>query len=187
MGTTVTTNLGLIKPDLDEKIREDLPTFPGWADQNADNCDVIDNLYRHTEHSWTPTWTTDIASNPVLGSGGSLEGKYLRLYPRMVIGFFRINAGGAGFSAGSGLYRLSVPVNISSEFSAFGAHSVGKAYLDDNDAVATSTNMVVLYDPTINLFTFRRHDGDFWRSTSPITLAQNDKVSGFFVYPTAVA
>lgn len=188
MGVTVTTHLGLIKPDQAEKIKEDLPTFPGWATQNESNCDAIDPVFRRTTHSWTPTWTTDVASNPVLGAGGFLEGKYIRLWPRMVHGYIRIFCGGAGFTTGTGLYRLSLPTTIAPELITMNAVvPVGKAYLHDVGTVATSTVFVMLYDTANNVFTFRRHDGDFWRSTAPITLAVNDRFSAFFSYPTSDA
>ncbi len=187
MGTTVTTNLALIKPDDNESIKSStVPFFAGWAVQNGSNCDVIDGLFRDSNHTWTPVWTTDIASNPVLGAGGLLEGKYIRLFPRMVLGYFRIFTGGAGFTPGTGLYRLSIPVAVPTEFATFSdSIPVGKAYLLDADAVATSTNLVVMYDVTNNVLFFRKHDGNAWRENTPITLAQNDRVSGYFMYPTA--
>lgn len=188
MGTTVTTNLGLVKPDTDESIRENLPSFAGWADQNGTNCDKIDALFRHTSHTWVPVWTTDIASNPVLGTGGILEGKYIRLWPRMVLAYFRIFAGTAAFTPGSGLYRLSLPVAVDPLVAGM-ANTVpmGQAYLHDNDVVATSSIMTPVYDVVSSTMTFRRYDGDFWRHNNPITLAINDRVSGYFMYPTAAA
>jgi hypothetical protein len=187
MGTTTTTNLALIKPDINESIKEALPTFPGWAAQNTANCDKIDALFRKTQHTWTPSWTSD-GTPPTLGTGGSVDGKYVRLFPRMVVGFFRINCGTTGFSAGTGLYRLSLPVAVPTEFTTFyNAIPIGKAYLHDNDAVATSSNMVVMYSVADNVIYFRRADGDYWRATAPITLSQSDKVSGYVLYPTSAA
>lgn len=186
MGTTVTTNLGLIKPDEDEKIQEDLPTFAGWAAQNEQNCDTIDALFRHDYASYSPAWTAD-TTNPVLGAGGSVTGKYVRLWPRMVIGNFMIATGGAGFSAGSGLYRLSLPVAMDPDIIALGLDiPVGKAYLHDDSAVATSTVVVVLYDTVNDVFFFRKHDGNAWRNNTPFTLAQQDRLAGYFMYATEV-
>lgn len=187
MGTTVTANLSLIKPDDDEQIKSG-GGFAGWAVQNGLNCDAIDGLFRHTNtHTWTPTWTAD-SVNPTLGAGGSTDGKYIRLFPRMVLAYFRIFTGGAGFATGTGLYRISLPVAVPSEFATHNnALAIGKAYLHDDSAVATSSNMVVLYDIGSNLINFRKHDGNFWRDNTPFTLAQNDRVSGYFMYPTAAA
>lgn len=187
MGTTVTTNLGLIKPDTSESIKENLPTFAGWADQNADNCDQIDALFRHTTHTYSPAWTADTL-NPTLGAGGAVAGKYIRLFPRMVFGYFTIFAGGAGFATGTGLYRLSLPVAMSAELLTLNeSFPVGKAYIHDNDVVANSSTFIVMYDIANTVFFFRKWDGDSWRSTTPFTPAQNDRVSGYFTYPTADA
>ncbi len=187
MGTTVTTNLGLIKPDINEDIKQALPTFAGWASQNATNCDKIDALFRKSTHTWTPTWTAD-SVNPTLGSGSLLEGKYIRLFPRMTIGFFRMNTGGAGFATGTGLYRLAIPTTVPSEFAAL--HNeipVGTAFLRDANVVANTTILTVLYDITNNVFIFRRFDGDYWRASGPFVLEQGDQLSGYFMYPTADA
>lgn len=188
MGTTVTTNLGLIKPDGNEYIQEELPTFTGFATQNSDNCDKIDSLFRHTSHSYTPTWTGD-SVNPTLGAGGLVEGKYLRLWPRMVFVFFRIFTGGAGFITGSTGYKLSMPpVAIAPELSAMNTEVVlGKAYLHDDSAAATSTLLVVEYEAGgANVINLRR-DAGYWTNAAPFALAQQDRVSGYFMYPTTAA
>lgn len=188
MGITVTTNLSLIKPDADESIKENLPTFAGWADQNADNCDVLDALFRAETLTWTPTWTADTTS-PTLGAGGFIEGKYIRLTPRMTYGYFRIFTGGAGFAAGSGTYHISAPpAVVPSEFTTFFNNVViGKVALFDNDTVLTSSNMIMLYDVASTNFYFRSSTGSTWNPTTPITLAQNDRLAGYFMYPTSVA
>lgn len=188
MGTTVTPNLGLILPDSAESIKANLPTFAGWAVQNGINQDKVDALFRHDTNTWSPVWTTDTGTNPTLGSGGFIEGKFIRLFPRMVIGYLRIFCGGAGFAAGTGLYRISLPpATIPTEFTTLNSTMpIGKAHLNDNSTVATSTIFQVLYDVPNNVITFGRDEGDFWRNTSPITLAQNDRLSAFFCYPTSV-
>ncbi len=187
MGTTITTHLGLIKPDLDESIQEDLPTFPGWADQNADNCDAIDALFRKTTHNYTPTWTTDNI-NPTLGSGGAVDGKYMRVYPRMVFAYYRINTGAAGFASGSGIYRLSLPVAMAPEFTSMNTETaVGCAYFSDASAVGTTTVFVALYDHANNVLTFRRSDSGYWGDSGPVVLAQGDRLTGYCMYPTTAA
>lgn len=186
MGTTVTTNHGLIKPDGNEKVKEDLPFFNGWADQNADNCDVIDGLFRHSTHSYTPVWTAD-AGNPTFGAGSSISGKYVRLFPKLVYGQFKMLTGGAGFLPGTGLYEISLPpVAFPPEFSTYNdSVPVGKAYLHDNSAVINCTVMVTMYNIATNKFFFRKDTGDAWRSTTPFTMDQQDRLSGYFMFPTA--
>lgn len=187
MGITVTTNLGLIKPDGDEKIKEDLPTYAGWADHNADNCDKIDSLFRHTEHAWSPTWTASTL-NPTLGAGGSVTGSYVRIFPSMVFGFFNIFTGGAGFATGTGTYSLSIPATVKADLDTLNnSFPVGKAYLLDADNVLNSTTLTIMYSTSLKNLFFRPPAGSVWFSTSPFTLAQNDRLSGQFMYPTSDA
>ncbi len=184
MGTTVTTNLSLIKPDLLEKIKEDLPTFPGWASQNSDNCDAIDALFRRSTHTWAPAWTGSV--NPVLGAGGLIEGKYIRLFPRMVVGFLRIYTGGAGFSAGTGGYSISAPVAMDASLTGFQNEMViGKACFYDDSSAATSSAFQVMYSTSGGAIFMRQPNNDLWSATSPVAMAQQDRLSAYFMYPTS--
>lgn len=187
VGTTITTNLSLIKPDVDEQIQSG-GGFDGWAAQNGFNCNRIDDLFRHsTTSTWTPSWTAD-TTNPTLGAGGAVTGKILRMFPRMVIGYLSIFTGGAGFAAGSGLYQITPPAGLAADLA--NLHNfipVGRGYLHDNDAVATSTIVVVMYELASNLLTFKKHDGDSWRNNTPFTLNQNDRLSAYCMYPTSDA
>lgn len=187
MATTVTPNLALIKPDDAEKIKEDLPTFPGWAKQNELNCDTIDGLFRDDTSTYAGTWTAQ-SVNPTLGSGGFVETKYWRLFPRMVVGHFRIFTGGAGFAGGTGLYRISVPFAVDPQLDGFSDSFVcGHAILFDNDSVVNSQDMLVVYNVGNDVLYLRPSAGGSWNPTSPITLAQNDRISGYFMYPTQAA
>jgi hypothetical protein len=185
MGTTATTNLALIKPDTDESIKANLPTFAGWATQNGLNCDKIDSLFRHTTHTYTPTFTGS-GGNPTLGAGGSVSGKYIRFLPRLVLVEYRVDMGGAGFAAGSGTYALTLPVAVPTELTTFdNSIPVGKAFLDDNSTVANATVLVAMYSvANLGIF-FRPPVAAVWNPTSPFTLAQNDKLSGYALYPTS--
>lgn len=188
MGTTVTTNLGLIKPDIDESIKENLPTFPGWAAQNASNCDKIDSLFRASTSTYTLNWTAS-TSNPTLGSGGFTEGKYIRLFPRMTFVFFRIFMGGAGFATGSGHYRINLPFAVDPAVAAFTAEglTIGKAIFQDASAVLTSSVFLVDYLNTSSVCIFRPSAGGLWDNASPVVPAQNDRISGYVMYPTSDA
>lgn len=187
MGTTVTTNLGLIKPDVNESIREDLPTFAGWAAQNEDNMDAVDALFRaSTVNPYTVNWTAGTL-NPTLGAGGFTEGKYVRLTPSLVIGWFRIQFGGAGFATGTGHYRINHPLAVDSDFATFqDIIPCGKAMFQDNSASLTSSAFTVSYNVAANALVCRASAGDIWSSTNPVVPAQNDKISGYFMYPTSV-
>lgn len=93
--------------------------FPGL---NAINSDDIDNyagpcLTSHAIQSYTPSLTATV-TNPVIGTPGTLVGKYYKIFDEIwTWGEFRFgNAGGV--TAGSGTYRISLPfkakTNISS-------------------------------------------------------------------------
>lgn len=186
MGTTITTNLGLIIPDTDEKIQEDLPTYAGWCTQNQINMDKIDALFRLTTHTWVMNWTATV--NPGLGAGAVFESKYLRLLPRLVVGFFKIYVGNAGFTPGSGPYSLSAPVAMDPSLDTFqGEFPIGKAYFHDDSAAGTSTAFTVMYSTVGKNLFLRQQTNDVWSATSPVTVAANDRLSGYFIYPTAVA
>lgn len=186
MGTTITTNHGLIIPDTDEKIQEDLPTYAGWAAQNEVNCDKIDALFRLTTHTWGLTWTASV--NPTLGAGATFESKYIRLLPRLVICWFRIYVGAAGFLPGTGGYSLNIPVAMDPSIDAFQSEfPVGKAYFNDDSAAGTSSVFTVMYSTVGKNVFMRQQTNDLWSATSPVTVAQNDRLTGYFMYPTAVA
>ncbi len=186
MGTTVTSNLGLIKPDEDEFIKENLPTYPGWASQNATNMDIIDGLFRKSATTYAATWTA--GSPPTLGSGGFTEGKYIRYHPRMVYGNYRILTGGAGFVPGSGLYQINLPFAADPALLTFNdSVPIGKAYLLDADNVANATVLVAMLSVSSGSMFWRKHNGFVWSFNDPFVLAQNDRLSGYFMYPTAAA
>jgi hypothetical protein len=184
MGTTVTTNLGLIKPDLNESIKEALPTFPGWAAQNTINMDKLDALFRSTNATWTLNWTAD-TTNPTLGTGGFTEGKFLRLWPKMVIAYFRLFTGTASFTAGTGTYRLNLPVAMSSGL--MGIMPIGKAMFRDDSASLTSQLFTVNYDSADGKVFCTTGPGSLWSATTPVVPANNDRIGGWFMYPTDAA
>jgi hypothetical protein len=186
MGITVTSNLALIKPDANESIKQSLPTFNGWASQNGTNMDKIDALFRKDTASYTPVWSA-VTTPPTLGAGGLIEGKYVRFLPRLVVVFVRIFCGGAGFAAGTGNYSITIPVAADPSFSAF-SHTlpIGKMIYQDNSAVLTSSVFPLIYSPSAGTVFARPSEGGTWGSALPVVPAQNDRYSGYFIYPTAV-
>lgn len=176
----------MIKPDGDESIKEALPTFAGWAAQSTINCDKIDALFKATATTYTPTFAAS-GGGLTLGAGGSATAKYLRMFPGMVIGYFLLNMGGAGFAAGTGVYTLTLPLTVHANLLTFATWvSVGKAIFQDNSAVLTSSVFEVMIDTAGLTLIFRSPDGAAWGNTLPVALAQNDKLSGYFMYPTNV-
>src|SRR3990170_4862960 len=186
MGTTTTPNLGLIKPDRDESIKP-IGAFAGWAAQNALNMDALDAVFRNQSDTWTPTWTA-YSSNPTIGSGGSISGKYLRIWPKFVVAWILLNVGTTGFIAGSGTYRFSLPFAMTPALTLANEISIGKAILRDATSALVSEAPAVCYDVANNNLFLRTEQGSAsWSNTTPFTLAQSDRVSAFFCYLTDVA
>jgi hypothetical protein len=58
--------------------------------------------------SWNPALTAS-TTNPTLGTGSTLAGRYGRIQ-KIVVGIGLVQFGTAGTAAGSGVYRVSLPV-----------------------------------------------------------------------------
>lgn len=86
-----------------------LKDFP---QQNAVNCELEDAyagpcLITDPIQTYTPQLTASV-TNPVQGAGGTLFGRYYRIFDQIVTwGEFRFGA--SGFNVGSGIYRISLP------------------------------------------------------------------------------
>src|SRR3954464_2000207 len=177
MGTTVTSNLGLIKPDDDESIKAVVsPPSDGWVVQNAANMNVIDALFRASNGTYTLNLTATV--NPTLGTSGFTEGKYTRLWPRMVFVFFRFYMGTAtGFLAGTGSYRINVPFTLDATMIAADptrSLPIGRALFKDNSAAVTSSVLIPLYDCTNNNVAFGKANGGLLGNTD---VGNDDRVS----------
>lgn len=190
MGTTVTTNLGLIKPDTAESIKANLPSFAGWASQNSANCNAIDALFRTSNFT---SYSLNMAPNGgtlTLGTGGFQEGKYLRLWPRMVIAYFRFFAGTTGFTSGTGSYLFDPPTTVANDLiTTFRNESlpIGKTIFQDNNAAATCTVYEVCYSNALGKCLMRPSQGGVVTGAGPVTISNNDRFSGYLIYPTSDA
>lgn len=189
MGTTVTTNLGLIKPDSSESIKQNLPSFAGWAAQNAINMDKIDPLFRADGITNGLTFSAS-GGGFTLGAGGFVTTKVMRFAPRMAMQQVVVACGGAGFAAGTGFYQLtgfspSIDPALNN-FAASGGLPLGVAVFGDFSAILTSSVFSVIYNLAGTIF-FRLPDASIWNNTNPVVLAQNDRMSCYFTYPTTDA
>lgn len=179
MGTTVTPNLSLIRPDANEPI-------PNWPGQNGSNMDTLDALFRHdSSGTWIPAFTAD-TTNPTLGTGGFTEGKFLRLWPKMLIGHLRVFMGTAGFAGGSGNYHFSIPFNHAGDLNVMNLeYPIGKAIVTSAASVANSAVLQVLYDVNTATMIMRSSGGNNLNPTNPVTFTNNDRISAYFMYPTS--
>ena len=193
MGTTVTPNLGLIKPDTAESIKQvAVPPSDGWALQNSVNCNKIDALFRAASNTISPAFAAS-GGGLTLGSGGFIQGKTTRVFPRMAVGNFIIDFGAAGLAAGTGFYKYSNidpsfdPIFTGGNFSNNGGIPVGKAVYYDSSSAATSNVFDCIYDLVNNWIFFRCPDGSLWGASNPVAIGQLDRLSGYIMYPTTDA
>lgn len=131
---------------------------------------------------YIPTLTAT-TTNPTLGSGSVVDGRYARIGDT-VIGWAQITFGTSGTAAGSGDYRISLPVTPRNEGSAV----CGAGFLRDS---STGNK----YGRTVNLdagnqWCFMRTDADGTSNAvdhdSPIAWSASDHISIQFVYEAAV-
>lgn len=188
MGTTVTPNLGLIKPDINESIRENLPISAGWPSQNGANCDKIDLLFRRTETTYTPLFTAS-GSSPAIGSTGTVQGKYVRHAGKLVTVFFRIVVSGTGISTGTGNYLLSLPsgLPVATEYiPVINSTPLGRTVFRDSVTPANSIIFGTSFDNTnVTNMIFILATGNFWAGTPSIAGGIN--LSGFATYITSAS
>jgi hypothetical protein len=78
--------------------------------------------------SYTPVLTAS-TTNPTLGTGGSVSGRYIKL-GKTVIGQAAIVFGSSGVNAGSGTYYVSLPINKTG----LNEHALGSVVMRDASA-----------------------------------------------------
>ncbi len=82
------------------------------------NTHIRDNLLAVDDHetwvAWVPALTAS-GTSPTLGAGSTADGWYIRT-GNIVHATFRIIFGTSGTAAGSGTYRISVPVNVANSY-----------------------------------------------------------------------
>ena len=103
-----------------------------------------------TWQTYTPVLSA-ATTNPNLGSTAVIEGHYAQIND-IVIFTFRFDSGGTGISAGSGEYRVSLPVNAAtSGFSSFGSGWVYSAAFEvfslDNSPGVDKCRLIVNPSP----------------------------------------
>jgi hypothetical protein len=139
--------------------------------------------------SAAPTLTA-VTTNPTLGTGAALVGRYLRT-GNLVTYFFRITFGTSGVASGSGRYRISLPVPAAATAVDVGLgvvrlydSSTGRASMSGRIVVeATSIAKVQYVGPQAALGELG-FLADLTNST-PWTWAENDIIDGFITYEAA--
>ena len=135
--------------------------------------------------SYTPVLTA-VTTNPNLGSTGGAVGSYARIQ-NYIVYRYSIAFGGTGISAGSGVYKVSLPVTAV-QFGAFYSTVSGVSSCFDLSTFAiynchawleTNTRLSLLYFPTFN--------GSVSNVTesAPFVPATGDSYSGLVIYQAA--
>ena len=126
--------------------------------------------------SYTPTWTGSI-SNPSVGSG-FIDGRYCRLQTLIIATGYIIL--GAGWSGGSGTYRVSLPVDALASNSTIGY----AALLDASASYAGYFGSAIRQSATTAEFRIGNGVGP-WSPSVPITITQSDQMRFTLVYEAA--
>jgi hypothetical protein len=136
--------------------------------------------------SYTPQLTAT-TTNPTLGTGGIIEGQYIKI-GNLVIGNYFIRFGTSGVNAGSGTYRVSLPSQIS-EIITGNQYVYGSGYVFDlsagagrilNNVYSNGNSFVTLgyMETTSNVFSNATN-------AAPWTWAASDEIQGNFMYMEA--
>ena len=138
--------------------------------------------------SYTPVLSSS-GTQPVLGTGGSATGKYVQIN-KFVFGYFNIQFGTSGVTAGTGTYLVSLPVNSSRTTGDFWQYNIGTGSFSDantgNDYMmkwnfASATTISAYYWGTFNGLV------NAFGAAAPVGIATSDRISGFFTYEAATA
>ena len=113
--------------------------------------------------SWTPALTAS-TTNPTLGTGSTTVGEYLQI-GKLVFATFTIAFGSSGVNAGSGDYRISLPIAANTNARNLG----GTLSINDN-----STNIVRIACPL------------FYVNSTTISLRIDSTVTGGYTVTHAV-
>jgi hypothetical protein len=131
--------------------------------------------------SYTPTLTA-FTTNPTLGSGGGVSGRYIKL-GKTVIGQASIIFGSSGVNAGAGTYYISLPINrpTNNEFALGSAvmRDASSSYIGQNGTVqgtgAGADKAVIVYGGSAFSAS----------ATGPWTWAASDQIFINFTYEVA--
>ena len=143
----------------------------------ADSAQAAGVRWSGAIQTYVPALTASV-TNPTLGAGATITGRYL-IVGKLCQVNVKINMGGAGFAAGSGTYRVSIPLAGS------GDRYCGSVLCYDNSTGTARLGIVEtdVANTRVNLFT----DSATARvsDTVPFAWAQSDLLQLDFWYELA--
>jgi hypothetical protein len=138
--------------------------------------------------SYTPALTSS-GTQPVLGTASVATGKYVQIN-KFVYGYFNIQFGTSGITAGTGTYFISLPVPSARTSGNFWEYNLGTGSFNDN----SSANDFMLKFNFSSATTMAAYYWSAFNSTlaglgaaAPVAIAASDRFSGFFAYEAATA
>jgi hypothetical protein len=130
--------------------------------------------------SYTPTLTAS-TTNPNLGSTGSTTGAYCRI-GKLVVFRVRISFGGTGVNAGSGYYRVALPVTGAS---VTGNPGNGSAWMYDASAGARHIGVPAIETSVLEIIINGASGFPAVQHNSPWTWAADDTITICGIYEAA--
>lgn len=131
--------------------------------------------------SWTPALTSD-GTSPTMGSGATNVGRYTQVN-HLVQATFDI-AFGSSMAAGTGTYRVSLPVNVDPGSESYQILGHGMIYDDSADDPLQVEFVALPGAPTVARIAYVSVSTHDWATASgPITWAQDDRIVGSLLYP----
>lgn len=135
--------------------------------------------YGVTVQTWTPALTAS-TTNPTLGTGSSASGHFYRV-GQLCTAYFFIKFGSAGVAAGSGLYRISVPLTASSVMGTPAFYRAGPVTFYDSSAPLIYDG--AMYFVTTGAMEIAIHGrGTGQTDADPVVPAANDLFTGSVTY-----
>lgn len=127
MSSGATNNLGLIYPNGDDPV-------PNWPQINTFNSDKLDDLFSLPSfQNYVPSLEHSDGS-PNIGLTGQILGRFYRIFD-MYFFYIWVLLQGSGVNMGTGTLRLTLPVDVDSEYKSGNTGSaVGGGYFHDSSA-----------------------------------------------------
>lgn len=128
--------------------------------------------------TWTPALTASTTS-PTLGTGSAVSGYYKQI-GKLVVYWARIQFGTAGVAAGTGDYRVSLPVTAAARSGAV----FGQGFIFD-DSASTAELCVARYQSTTTVDLIIGSATEVVTNANPWTWAANDYITISGTYEAA--
>ena len=131
---------------------------------------------------FTPTLTASTTS-PNMGSTAVRKGRYIR-FGNMIHYYFNLVFGGTGISAGSGGYRISLPVNADMTANLHVGQN-GGMQLYDSSALAFRLCVPLIANASYMILVAETQGLGGVTNSDPWTWASGDVIRGFIIYQAA--